>query len=151
MLDPKKVVECGELCSQIKPGTDEWERAAVYSAQFHLDVYQIIKKPMPAREKERELDARHEQYINLIRNLVLPIVKDDGPLPGLPFIGDFTVMELLAEWCLMMGALMMVREAWDKVKPIGWVASGKGDPTPIPHAIKGMRALLEALCPTTEK
>lgn len=149
MLDPNKVAATQQLMNSLEPGTDAYVRAQIYQAKFALRAYQVLKTPSSAKAKEQLLDMTHDQFINQVRNLVNPIVPDAGPVPEVDYISDDLVRDLLGEWLLLVGAVGLFCQAWDTVKPIGWVATNKAEPGIILDAVKRAKALYTAIIPFT--
>lgn len=147
MLDPKKVKEALELAALFKPGTEEFGRMSVKTAQFTLDVHDVLKAKLTAGEKERLIDQLHDSHINYMRNLLNPIVPDTSPFPPFPHIPDSLIEQIISEWILLVGAVGMVCSAWDQVSPIGWVATKKAEPGVILDAIKRAKQVYSAIIP----
>lgn len=147
MLSSQQMRDAAELSSRFKPGTDEYQRAMIYTGAFAIRAHDILKMATTARLKELAIHTAHELHLAKLRNLLEPIIPDTGPMPELPHVSDDTILSLFSEWLLLVGGVGMILSAWDTVGPIGWVSTKKAEPAVIPNAIKNARALYAHVVP----
>lgn len=152
MLPPDYQTRLDALVARLTLGSEQWNRFMIYFCQLNVAVAEIIIRPGTRAQKQTLIQDEAERMLALTTNLVEPVIADDDEMPELPYVSDTLVNDVMGRFALAVGALMMVVDAWDTVKPIGWVGTAQGvDTLLLLKSVNNARKALKQIMPITEK